>query len=33
MAGQTTNCFVGVQDNDEDAYRGDPVSATIRKQE
>ena len=32
MVGRTTKCFVGVQDNGKDAYRGDPVSASIRKQ-
>ena len=29
MTGQTTKCFVGIQDNSKDAYKGDPISACI----
>ena len=31
MVGRITKCFIGIQDDDKDAYRRDTISTNIRK--
>ena len=32
MLGRITKCFIGIQDDDKDAYRRDTVSTSIRSE-